>query len=91
MKIITLLLIIPAAIWGGYVLSILWGWFFVPVFGLPTLSVPQAIGISLIVGFLTYHYQYEEDDEEVLLKRIVGIFLVPLECLIIGWIVHLFI
>ncbi len=39
------------AIWQGYVLSILWGWFFVPL-GLPTISIAHAIGIALVVGVL---------------------------------------
>jgi hypothetical protein len=42
-----------AAIINGWVLSLLWLWFIVGIFGLPALSIPQAIGISLIVGFLT--------------------------------------
>ena len=39
----------------GWVLSILWRWFMVPTLGLPALSVPQAIGIALVVGMLTHH------------------------------------
>jgi len=38
----------------GWVLSILWRWFMVPTLGLPALSVPQAIGIALVVGMLTH-------------------------------------
>lgn len=41
------------AIWGGYVLTCLWGWFVVPTFALPPLTLAQAIGVSLIVGYLT--------------------------------------
>lgn len=29
--------------WQGYVLSVLWGWFFVPTFGVPALSVPSSV------------------------------------------------
>lgn len=38
--------------WHGYVLSITWGWFVAPTFGVARLSVPAAIGISAIVGFM---------------------------------------
>ena len=31
-----------SVIWNGYVLSILWGWFFVPALGLPPLSIPAS-------------------------------------------------
>lgn len=38
-----------AASWLGYTLSVLWGWFVVPAFGLPALSVAQAYGLTLVV------------------------------------------
>lgn len=38
-----------SAAWSGYTLSVLWGWFMVPAFGLPALSVAQAYGVALVV------------------------------------------
>jgi hypothetical protein len=43
-----------SAMWKGYVLTVLWGWFVVPTFGLPVLALAQAIGMSLVVSFLTH-------------------------------------
>lgn len=43
--------LIPLGVWGGYVLSVMWGWFVAPL-GVPSLSVAQAVGIMLLVGFL---------------------------------------
>lgn len=37
------------AAWSGLTLSVLWGWFVVPAFSLPALSVAQAYGIALVV------------------------------------------
>ena len=37
------------AAWSGFTLSVLWGWFVVPVFGAPSLSVAQAYGLALVV------------------------------------------
>jgi len=54
------------AIWGGYVLTCLWGWFVVPTFALPPLTLAQAIGVSLIVGYLTNQYtpkQYKQEND----------------------------
>ena len=34
------LLSVPSWIYSGYVLSILWGWFIVPVFNAPALTIP---------------------------------------------------
>ena len=41
--------VVWAAAWSGYTLSVLWGWFVVPVFGAPLLSVAQAYGLALVV------------------------------------------
>lgn len=35
-------------VWRGYALSVLWGWFMAPAFGLPLLSIPMAIGIGVL-------------------------------------------
>lgn len=47
-------------IWSGYALSILWVWLIQPVFALPALTLAQAIGLSLVAGFLT-HQRHDED------------------------------
>lgn len=46
---------IPAAIWGGYVLTRFWIWFVVPVFSVQALSVKGATGIVFTVGYLIAH------------------------------------
>lgn len=57
------LLVALGAVLNGWALSILWGWFIAPLFGLPTLSVPAAIGLALVVTFLTKHYEDVAKDE----------------------------
>jgi hypothetical protein len=39
-----------ALLWHGYALSVLWGWFVVPTFGAPSLTIPQAIGFAIVAG-----------------------------------------
>lgn len=41
---------------NGWALSLLWQWFIVPVFSAPVLSLGQAIGVAMVVSFLTYQY-----------------------------------
>lgn len=77
-----------ASILEGLVLSVMWGWFLVPL-GAPKIGVALAIGVSLIVGMLTHQHSKSEDGEWV--EKIVGAFLGPLLILCIGWIVHKFI
>jgi hypothetical protein len=40
---------------NGWVLAMMWGWFVVPTFNLSQISIPEAIGISLIIYFLIMH------------------------------------
>lgn len=53
------LFVLTGVVMNGWVLSILWGWYFVP-YGLPPLTVPRAMGIALMVSFLTHRYTSEE-------------------------------
>lgn len=69
------------------------GWFILPFFGGPVLTVPMAIGVVLVVTFLTYHYAYNPDDREPSEKIATAatyVFLLPLLMLGMGWVVHLF-
>jgi len=41
--------------WEGLVLKVLWNWFIPTLFGGPQMTIPYALGISLIVGLMTHH------------------------------------
>lgn len=49
--------LILGAIVNGWVLSLMWGWFVVPKFGLPDLAISEAIFVAMLISFLTYQYQ----------------------------------
>lgn len=100
-----LILMTPFALIGlvgsvlnGIVLSILWGWFIVPTFGIPQLGIPQAIGICLIASYLTHQFTYQKEDDDEPLERLYKMFKHQLNFLIIkptatlafGWLFHLF-
>jgi hypothetical protein len=73
----------------GWVFKILWWWFVAPVFGLPALTVAQALGIGLMVSFLTKQLGLAEKEREAwesVLESIAQPFLV----LGFGWLVHQF-
>lgn len=60
-----IIIAVPTTIWNGYVLSILWGWFIVPTFEAPTLSVGYAIGFTMIVSYLTHPINlFKKDNKE---------------------------
>ena len=79
----------------GWVLTVLWGWFIVPL-DVPALNIPTVIGISLIVGLLTAKYKVdnksksETERKEDTIAGLIAIFFDPLLVLSIGWIVRLF-
>jgi hypothetical protein len=88
-------IIAMAAILEGLALSLLWGWFMVPLLGLPHLPIVAAMGISLTVGFMTSHFNDNtHDPEKSALARVGATFahmvLKPAVTVGVGWIIHLF-
>jgi len=78
-----------SAIWSGYVLSV--GRFA----GAPTLSIPSALGIAMIVRYLTYNHvpdssKGDRSTTERVIEAGVQAFLQPLIALIFGAIVSMF-
>ncbi len=73
---------------NGVALKLLWGWFMVPTFGLPVISLVQATGIALVIRFLTQrHIPRDEDEEKQLFNHEI---FVPVLAIAFGWSVHLF-
>lgn len=85
-----------SACWSGYVLSVLWAWFIVGRFaGAPVLSIPTALGIAMIVRYLTYNHvpdssTGDQSTTERLVEAGVQSFLQPLMALLFGAIVRMF-
>jgi hypothetical protein len=77
---------------NGWVLSVLWGWFVVPALGLPTLSIPLAIGLCSVAQVLRpVPTDYAKDKDSTTATRLVGYALAPFVALGFGAIVHLFV
>lgn len=75
--------VVAAAILEGWVLSVVWSWFAVPIFALPTITIPQGIGIALLIGLLTKQYVPQKDKDRGIWTWIV---LRPLVVLTAAWI-----
>lgn len=88
-------LMVLSAVWKGFVLSVMWGWFVVPYFQLPPLTIPLAIGISMIASMLTWHRTGSEAQndksasEQFTTAAALSLFL-PAFMLLSGWIVTKF-
>jgi hypothetical protein len=89
-------MVVFSAIWHGYVFSVLWGWFAVPAFGLPALSLAMSIGIALLVNYATYHRvtvpeNPDKSQQDKIVDSIAHIITYPLIVLFMGWVVKLYI
>lgn len=93
--IIALLMIPLTVALNGWALSILWSWFVVPIFGLPALSLASALGLSIVVSFMTHQdVDCEQPDRSMSAtwSRVVAITVGrPLLALLMGWIILKFV
>ncbi len=82
--------IILSVLYHGYALSVIWGWFFVPTFGLAPLNIPAAIGISLVISHMTTPIPDKPKDEsfeEGIYNAISKAIVKPSCALLFGWII----
>lgn len=82
------------ATWNGYVLSVLWGWFVVTTFEARPLTIPAAIGIAAVVGYLTHQISDYIDKDKSTTQRYTETILLglmrPAFALVFGWLVYQF-
>lgn len=81
-----------SAMFSGYALSVLWGWFISPYFNAPELSIPLAIGVALIVQYLTHQQEKAEsgrDISDVLMEGAARAITKPAVAIGMGWFVTL--
>lgn len=76
------------ALFEGLALKLLWGWYMVPIFSLPALSLVQATGIAIIIGLTTYHSNDLEKENS--LMRLGQSIYCTLAYVAVGWILHFF-
>jgi len=81
-------ILIPTILWNAFVLTKLWMWFAVPAFGLPSLGLASAYGLSLIV-YLLRSTSGCKDEREWWVKLITPFF-GPLLSLGMGWVATFF-
>ncbi|MBL7058675.1 hypothetical protein ISS03_05060 [Patescibacteria group bacterium] len=72
------------------------GWFVVPVFHLPVLTVAPAIGIAMVVSFLTHQIDLDTQKKDQSFGKKIGDLLAlaivkPLLVLLFGWVVQFFV
>lgn len=87
-EIILCLCLIPVAvITRGYILSILWTWFLLPL-NFPQISIPEAMGLSLVISF--FRKNSSPIRENSLSTQIITNLTEPWLALLLGYIIHQF-
>ena len=78
---------------NGWALAALWGWFAVPIFAVPGLTLAQAIGLGMLAALLAHRTPAKADADkyaEDWLYTSVTIVVRPLTIVGIGWVATLF-
>jgi len=87
----SLVALIVGALLNGWVLTKLWAWFVAPVFGVQTLTLIPAIGLSLVVAYLTHQQRKNnnkgKDTTTLIAENIGEIVVYPLFVLLVSWVV----
>ena len=78
-----------AGLFRGYVIFKLWAWFLVPI-GVHPITIPIALGISLIVSILTYQMPKEGEDSPEFGKVFFFSLIYSAMALGLGWVYTLF-
>ena len=53
-----------ATVVRGWAISVLWGWFIIPIFNSPVLSVGEGIGLSLMVSVFSVGNTAKREDSK---------------------------
>ena len=78
-----------SAIYSGFVIMMLWNWFIFTTFHIRTIGFLQAMGLGVVVAFLTSKYIPDpEDFFDSVTGRIFYAFAAPTSALVIGGIIH---
>ena len=95
-KLILSLVMLPVSCFTtGFVLMKLWEYFVTPTFNLAEISFLQALGLSLVVSFLTSKIDWSEDSEAISfetfsVKIVSHSVTTPVLTLVLGYLVHIF-
>lgn len=79
-----LLLLVSSCV-NGWVLTKLWAWFMVPIFHLPALTLWPAIGVAMVIRFLTYQ---DTNNKRGIGESVALAVIQPIVSLGFGWLIH---
>lgn len=76
----------------GFSFQVMWTWFAMPIFGAPYLSLPNAIGLSALIGLMQFPRTHPKDEDKIDAVKRFGYenFVRPLIYLVIGFVAFQF-
>jgi hypothetical protein len=80
-------------IFSGYAFTVLWDWFIVPIFGISSLELTEAMGLVLIINYTTMRVDTnseKKEPREAMINAIAIGITKPLLALLSGWVITLF-
>lgn len=77
-----ILLIPVVAIYHGFVFSVLWHWYAVPLFGAPVITSLQAAGLLILINLPLWRLKAKQD---LTTTDRIAYFVGPLLALLVGW------
>ena len=84
-------LVFASGFLGVWTFSLLWGWFIVPIFGVPQISMFQSLGIMLTASLINGSSSGERSKNCPDLERYLRLLIFIVLTLASGWFVHFFI
>lgn len=93
-KIIALLIaLLLLPLFYGLLISLMWGWYISPVFGLPNITILQGFGLMLTVRIISGKsgYSGKEQTKEEQINTLLNGLVLPVLTVLFGFVLSLFI
>jgi len=95
-----LVLLVIGMLLNGWALSTIWNWFIPPIFNLTTLTIGQAIGVSIVFELFTGTNRLVKSKDkntsgksytDVFIESLITVILTPLSSVFFAWLVWAYI
>lgn len=83
-----LVLFLGAMVIRGIIIQLCWRWFIAAPFALPFLSIPQALGIGLLISYLTL--DTGKEDTRPFAEKLLVMFIAPMLLLFCAYVLTFF-
>lgn len=76
---------VPLALFRGWVIALLWGWYVSDYFGAPSLTIVEAVGLGILASLFTSHSSDDDQEDGWWIKAILRALITPVLALVFGF------